>query len=133
MITSKLTTTRKLTYLPKVDNPRRDWVSSVAVPAFIAHCAQKRVRRFATIGTGAGLDAIAAVDIFDLDRVAITDLHPAVVYAAAKNIRTATVGLDVQLIAGAGDLLTPLACEKGQHQYDLIYGEFFVLLTFCLV
>ncbi|KAJ7929235.1 hypothetical protein B0H13DRAFT_2310700 [Mycena leptocephala] len=98
-----------LTYLPKVDNPRRDWVSSVAVPAFLAHRAQNTVRAFATIGTGAGLDAIAAVDIFDLERVAITDLHQAVVDAAAENIRTATAGLGVNLIAAAGDILDPLA------------------------
>ncbi|KAJ7929238.1 hypothetical protein B0H13DRAFT_2652412 [Mycena leptocephala] len=94
-----------LTYLPKVDNPRRDWVSSVAVPAFLTHRAQNTVRAFATIGTGAGLDAIAAVDIFDLEHVAITDLHQAVVDAAAENIRTATAGLGVNLIAAAGDIL----------------------------
>jgi hypothetical protein len=119
--------------LPKVDNPRRDWVSSVAVPAFLAHRAQNTVRAFATIGTGAGLDAIAAVDIFDLERVAITDLHQAVVDAAAENIRTATAGLGVNLNAAAGDILAPLASEK--CQYDLIYGErfFFCGYIFCLI
>jgi hypothetical protein len=116
--------------LPKVDNPRRDWVSSVDVPAFLAHRAQNTVRAFATIGTGAGLDAIAAVDIFDLERVAITDLHQAVVDAAAENIRTATAGFGVNLIAAAGDILDPLASEK--CQYDLIYGAFFFLWLYLL-
>ncbi|KAJ7872223.1 hypothetical protein B0H13DRAFT_1633966, partial [Mycena leptocephala] len=115
--TLKLT---ELTYLPKVENPRRDWVASVAVPAFLAHSAENKVKSFATIGTGAGLDAVAAVDIFELERLAITDLHQAVVDAAAENIRTATADLsDVRLFAAAGDILAPLATEGGG--YDLIY------------
>ncbi|KAJ7822255.1 hypothetical protein B0H14DRAFT_3470865 [Mycena olivaceomarginata] len=89
------------TYLPKVDNPRRDWVSSVAVPAFLAYHTQNQVRPFATIGTGAGLDAIVAVDIFNPERI------------------VATAGIDVHLIAGTGDLLSPLAGQNGT--YDLIY------------
>ncbi|KAJ7106576.1 hypothetical protein C8R44DRAFT_638240, partial [Mycena epipterygia] len=115
--TLKLT---ELTYLPKVDNPRRDWVASVAVPAFMAYSAQKKVRSFATIGTGAGLDAIAAVEIFDLERLVITDLHQAVVDAAAKNVRTATAGFSkVRLFDAARDILVPLVNEGGV--YDQIY------------
>lgn len=117
-----LTRQRQLTYLPKVDNPRMDWVASVAVPAFMAHNAQNKVRSFATIGTGAGLDAIAAVEIFDLERLAITDLHQAVVDAAAENVRTATAGFGkVCLFAAAGDILAPLVDQGGG--YDLIYGD----------
>lgn len=85
------------------------------------------VKSFATIGTGGGLDAVAALEIFDLKKLAITDLHPAVVAAAAHNIRTAaqtTSELDdvvKNLIAAPGDLCSPLAKETGQ--FDLIYGE----------
>ncbi|KAJ7867695.1 hypothetical protein B0H14DRAFT_2346897, partial [Mycena olivaceomarginata] len=107
------------TYLPKVDNPRRDWVSSVAVPAFLAYHTQNQVRAFATIGTGAGLDAIVAVDIFNPERIVVTDIHEAVVDAARNNICKATAGIDVHLIAGTGDLLSPLAGQNGT--YDLIY------------
>ncbi|KAJ7871413.1 hypothetical protein B0H14DRAFT_2345199 [Mycena olivaceomarginata] len=107
------------TYLPKIDNPRRDWVSSVAVPAFLAYRAQNQVRTFATIGTGAGLDAIGACDIFDLDQIAVTDIHEGVVDAARRNICKATAGIGVHLVAATGDLLCPLADHSGT--YDLIY------------
>ena len=117
----------QLTYLPKVGEPRRDWVASVAVPAFIAHREDCVVRRFATIGTGSGLDAIAALELFDLESLAITDLHPVVVQAAASNIKAATVGCTSltkaikSLVAYSGDLLTPLKDHEGQ--FDLIYGK----------
>ncbi|KIM86946.1 hypothetical protein PILCRDRAFT_4194 [Piloderma croceum F 1598] len=109
-----------LTYLPKVDEPRRDWVASVAVPAFMAHREDSAVRRFVTIGTGSGLDAIAALDIFDLESLAITDLHPVVVQTAASNIKAATAGCPSltkaveSLVAHSGDLLTPLKDHEGQ-------------------
>ncbi|KAJ7197816.1 hypothetical protein GGX14DRAFT_402436 [Mycena pura] len=114
---SKLT---ELTYLPKVENPRSDWVASVAVPAFLAHKAENRVKSFVTIGTGAGLDAVAAVEIFELERLAITDLHQPVVDAAAANIRAAMGGHGgIRFTAAAGDILAPLANQGGG--YDLIY------------
>jgi methylase of polypeptide subunit release factors len=85
------------------------------------------VRRFATIGTGSGLDAIAALDLFNLEGLAITDLHPAVVQAATCNIKAASAGCGVlaktveSLIARPGDLLDPLRDQIGQ--FDLIYGD----------
>jgi methylase of polypeptide subunit release factors len=110
-----------------VDEPRRDWVARVAVPAFMAHREDSAVSRFATIGTGSGLDAIAALDIFELESLAITDLHPVVVQTAASNIRAATVGCTSltkaveSLVARSGDLLTPLEDHEGK--FDLIYGK----------
>ncbi|KAJ7724067.1 hypothetical protein DFH07DRAFT_855249 [Mycena maculata] len=85
-------TVTQLTYLPKVDDPRRDWVASVAVPAFLAHRAHNKVRNFVTVVTGAELGAIAATDIFDLGCLAITDRHQAVVDAAAENICNTSTG-----------------------------------------
>ncbi|KAJ7771704.1 hypothetical protein B0H16DRAFT_1514425 [Mycena metata] len=115
--TIKLT---ELTYLPKIDNPRRDWVASVAVPAFLAHRAQNEVKAFATVGTGGGLDAIAAMDIFNPECIAMTDLHQPVVDAAAENFRIATAGLScANFIAAAGDILAPLANKN--CKFDLIY------------
>ncbi|KAJ7043196.1 hypothetical protein C8F04DRAFT_1390033 [Mycena alexandri] len=115
--TIKLT---ELTYLPKIDNPRRDWVASVAVPAFLAHRAQNEVKAFATVGTGGGLDAIAAMDIFSPECVAMTDIHLPVVNAAAENFCIATAGLSgVNLIAAAGDILAPLGNKN--YKFDLIY------------
>jgi len=74
-------------YLPKVDDPRSDWVASVALPAFIAlEKSGVEVRDFCTIGTGAGLDALAAIEILDVKNIIITDLHEDVVSLARQNI-----------------------------------------------
>jgi len=120
-----MVTLTEMTYLPKIADPRRDWVASVAAPAFQAHAAHNSVRKFAAIGTGAGLDAIAALEVFDLNALAVTDLHPAVVAAAAENIKAATAHSKALskvvegMLAVSGDLLTPLATQKGE--FDLIY------------
>ena len=61
-----------------------------------------------------------------LKKLALTDLHPAVVQAAAANVRIATAGKDAlkkvvtEMIALPGDLLSPLAHHKGG--FELIYG-----------
>ncbi|KAF8915403.1 hypothetical protein CPB85DRAFT_1294289 [Mucidula mucida] len=121
--TVKLT---KLTYLPKVAEPRRDWVASVAVPSFIAHRdSGNKVTKFATIGTGSGLDAVGALEVFPLEQLAMTDLHPAVVQAAAGNVRAATEGIHAlskvvnSMIALPGDLCSPLQVKP--ISFDLIY------------
>ncbi|KAF9037795.1 hypothetical protein BDZ89DRAFT_430879 [Hymenopellis radicata] len=121
--TVKLT---KLTYLPKVAEPRRDWVASVAVPSFIAHRdSGNKVTKFATIGTGSGLDAVGALEVFPLEQLAMTDLHPAVVQAAAGNVFAATEGQPAlakvvnSMIALPGDLCTPLQVKP--ISFDLIY------------
>ncbi|MCS0634115.1 class I SAM-dependent methyltransferase [Streptomyces sp. LP05-1] len=107
-------------YLPKADEPRADWVASVAVPAF------KTLARmgvlaptFCTIGTGAGLDALAAVEILRARTVGFTDLHDDVLDYARENIRNNLLSQDVELIGGAGDLLAPLAGRMSQ--VDVVY------------
>ena len=108
-------------------DPRQDWVASIAIPAFLAHRDGNTVRKFATVGTGSGLDAIAALELFELQNLAITDLHPTVVQAAITNIKSAAAGRTVlanavdSLIARPGDILAPLEDQAGQ--FDLIYGE----------
>lgn len=107
-------------YLPKKDDLRADWVASVAVPAFktLAHMGVF-APRFCTIGTGAGLDALAAVEILRSRTVGFTDLHEDVLAYARENIHSNLLNEDVELIGGAGDLLTPLAGKLSQ--IDLIY------------
>lgn len=108
-------------YLPKVGDPRSDWVASVALPAFIAlKKAGVEVRDFCTIGTGAGLDALAAIEILNARNIIITDLHEDVVSLARQNIIQNTHQSDrLTIFAGAGDLLYPL--EEDQLSLDLIY------------
>jgi hypothetical protein len=108
-------------YPPKASDPRSDWVASVAVPAFKA-VAQSgtRIGRFCTIGTGSGLDALAAIELLDPPLVAITDLHEDVVRQAEYNVRQNLQSDDAfHLVAGVGDLLTPLVGK--QLRFDLIY------------
>ena len=84
------------------------------------------VQRFATVGTGAGTDVIAALEVFpQLRSVAMTDLHEEVIDIAKKNILSATENADhglrsvaVTAIAESGDVLLPL---KGQEPFDIIY------------
>ncbi len=109
------------TFLPRADDLPNDWVATVATPVF------KLIRRrqgvqpaFCSIGTGAGLDALAAIETLGSARVGITDVHEDVVRAASLNI-TANLrpGRAVELEAGHGDLLSPLSGYK--RNYDLIY------------
>ncbi|MDR3437414.1 hypothetical protein [Telmatospirillum sp.] len=108
---------------PYLDDLRADWVASVAVPAFRIVKGQRgvgAVRSFCSIGTGTGLDALGAVEVFGPTLVGITDVHDEVVAAAAANIRDnlRDVG-SVTVIAGTGDLLSPLAPDH--PRFDVIY------------
>lgn len=107
-------------YLPKADEPRADWVASVAVPSFKTLADMGiSAPRFCTIGTGAGLDALAAVEILDAQTVGFTDLHEDVLEHARQNIESNLVADDVTLVGGAGDILAPLA-GRMEH-VDVVY------------
>jgi hypothetical protein len=107
-------------YLPKAGDPRADWVASVAVPAFKALAGRGiSAPRFCTVGTGAGLDALAAVEILDARTVGFTDLHEDVLHHARDNIGDNLVADDVTLVGGAGDILAPLAGRL--DQVDVVY------------
>ncbi len=108
-------------YLPKTEDLGSDWVATVAAPAFklIRKQAGKAIPSFCSIGTGSGLDVLAAIELLGASRVGFTDLQSDVVDTAARNIRdnlcaTGTVVFEY----GAGDLLAPLS---GQPRYDVIY------------
>lgn len=108
-------------YLPKVSDPRSDWVASVAVPAFLAlKQTGTEVRDFCTIGTGTGLDALAAIEILNARNIIITDLHHDVVTLARQNILQNTDKASrLTIFSGVGDLLYPLQGEN--FSLDLVY------------
>jgi SAM-dependent methyltransferase len=108
-------------FLPRLDDLQADWVASVATPAFkLIRQQQGKLTSFASIGTGTGLDALAAIETLGVSRVGITDVHDEVVSTAARNIsHNLLVPGSVDIESGFGDLLSPLAHYK--PRYDLIY------------
>jgi hypothetical protein len=53
-------------YRPDPDDPQRDWVASVAAPAFRRLRALRGAgacRAFLSVGTGAGVDALAGIEL----------------------------------------------------------------------
>ena len=108
-------------FLPRFDDLQADWVASVATPAFkLVRQRQGALAAFASIGTGTGLDALAAIETLGVARVGITDVHDDVVRAAAANIagNLREPGA-VAIESGYGDLLGPLLYLN--TKYDLIY------------
>src|SRR5437762_1782583 len=49
---------------------------------------QRAPERFASIGVGPGLDAIAAVEVLDVTELVLTDVHADVVELAKQNVLT---------------------------------------------
>jgi len=78
------------------------------------------VEDFCTIGTGAGMDALAAAEVFSPSTITITDIHKDVVENALKNIVSNLIDPQATLVEGyVGDLASPLLAA-GKH-FDLIY------------
>jgi len=108
-------------FLPEVDDPRKDWVASVATPAFKLIREREGVQQaFCSIGTGVGLDALAAIEVLAASRVGVTDVHADVVSGAVGNIvGSLRQGDSVTIESGYGDLFSPL--RGYASRYDLIY------------
>jgi len=106
---------------PEIEELTKDWVASVAVPAFNLIRQRQGVQNaFCALGTGVGLDALAAIEILGVLRLGITDVHDDVVTTAVRNILSnLPTGHGVRLESGFGDLLEPLAGFL--TRYDLIY------------
>lgn len=111
-------------FLPSIDEILSDWVATIATPAFkLIRQQQGALPAFCSIGTGVGLDALAAIETLGASRVGITDVHGDVVVAAIENIRANLRNPDdLTINAGYGDLLEPLRHADGTNpRYDLIY------------
>lgn len=110
-------------WIPQVEDRQRDWIVSVAAPAFKilrARRGAEACKAFCALGTGSGVDALAGIELLGADVVGLTDLFDEVVATAAANVRrNLRPEHPVALYPGAGDLLQPLA---GQGvRFDLIY------------
>jgi hypothetical protein len=110
-------------YYPRIDDLQSDWVAHVAAPAFKLYRRQNGdapVGSFCSIGTGSGLDVLAAVEILGASRVGLTDVHADVVSTAADNVaRNHLASHSLVIESGYGDLLEPLRTYKAR--YDVIY------------
>lgn len=77
-----------------------------------------RIKSFATVGTGNGVDAIGAAHIFDgLETIVLTDLEPEIVEVSAENVRRNTSGIEIVPLVGS--LLEPLIERKSK--VDVVY------------
>ena len=114
-------TTTERAFQPRVDDLLSDWVSTIATPAFkLIRAREGAQENFCSIGTGVGLDALAAIETLGAIHVGITDVHEEVVAAAAANIRNnLREPARIALQSGFGDLLQPLAEHK--PRYQIIY------------
>ncbi|MDR3299432.1 MAG: hypothetical protein LBU43_05395 [Candidatus Accumulibacter sp.] len=96
--------------IPNPENPLADWLPTVVVPALKLIVEDRGpVKSFASIGTGAGVDILAGIEILGATVVGATDVFPDVTTAAEWNIRQ-NIGdaRPVEVHVNHGDLLTPL-------------------------
>ncbi len=110
------------TYPPKVSSNKSDWVVTVALPAFQAY--QKKypdmVKHFCSIGTGCGVDLLAAIEVFNPTSVTFTDLHESVVEIARKNVEANLINESLVSLKGlTGSLASPLV--EAKMKFNLIY------------
>lgn len=110
-------------FAPALHDLDADWLASIATPAFRVLARTRpaaRRRSFLSIGTGCGLDALAAVEVLGAEQLAVTDIFADIVDAARTNIpANLAPGVSVDLVAETGDLATPLLGRD--LRFDLVY------------
>jgi methylase of polypeptide subunit release factors len=105
-------------YLPKFDAHESDWVSRVAVPTFKL-MSEINYNNFCSIGTGSGIDALAAIEILGVNDITLTDIHQEVIDSAINNVKKNVI-CNINVNGFVGDMLDPLL-NNGRKSYDLIY------------
>lgn len=102
------------------DHPKDYWLY-VAFLGFQKYAKKHgKISSFASIGTGAGIDAIGAYEIFKPKKIIVTDIHPRLPALAKRNI-TKNIPSNVEMISLKGDLCQPLIERK--LKVDLIYAN----------
>src|SRR3989338_7553429 len=108
------------TYAFDPKHPKNYWLH-VAFLVFQKYAKKhKKVTSFATIGTGAGIDAIGAYEIFKPKKIIVTDIHPQIPALAKKNVQN-NVPSNVEVLSLQGDLCQPLI--KRKMKVDLVYAN----------
>jgi hypothetical protein len=98
--------------------PEQAWLP-VAFRAFAALRRQIRVEDVLIVGTGNGLDALGAAEIFDLRTLAVTDLHERSVAVARENVLAHLADpAAIALSFHAGDLLSGVPPDR---RFSLVY------------
>jgi methylase of polypeptide subunit release factors len=103
---------------PLEPTPEQSWLP-VAFRAFAELDRRMHVEDLLILGTGNGLDALGAAEIFDLRALTVTDLHASSLSVARENViahlmRPAGMRLDFR----AGDLLS---CVPPGQRFSLVY------------
>ena len=104
---------------PLEESPAESWLS-IAFRAFARLAAGRSVHDLLIIGSGNGLDALGAVEIFsDLRSLSVTDLYLASLAATRANVLEHLVpGADIRLTFVADD---PLANVPPEARCNLVY------------
>jgi hypothetical protein len=91
----------------------------IVFEAFSRLNAKIDVRELLIVGTGNGLDALGAIEIFDLRSLVATDLRAACASAARRNVLAHLAeGVELELSFPVGDLL---ACVRRAKPFCLMY------------
>jgi hypothetical protein len=103
---------------PIEPSAEQSWLT-LAFKAFSRVAGRITVRDLLIIGTGNGLDALGAVEIFDLRSMAVTDLYEESLSVARQNILSHLEDAsEIEISFHAGDLLS---CVPPAKRFCLIY------------
>lgn len=96
----------------------RSWLAA-AFRAFALVARRRAVHDLLILGTGNGLDALAALEILDLRSLAVTDLSEKSVATARANVLAHVLDADAcEITFHAGDLFT---CVPRRRRFSLVY------------
>ena len=103
---------------PLEPSPEQSWLP-IAFRAFARLARRLTVEDLLIIGTGNGLDALGAAEIFDLRSLTVTDLYEESLSVARENVLAHLEDTgEIQLSFHAGDLLS---CVPAEKRFSLVY------------